>query len=709
MEVQNKQHPSHDEEQVVVIMVPFPCQSYLNQLLELSCLISSYNIPVHYACWGTHIHQVKQRFNGTRNNIDDVNANIIHFHEFPTPPNLSPSPLKSSFHLRQPVASLLQKISRTTRRVIIIHDVVMAYKRQEVPEGLPSMQDSGVTAPELVNLSSLHSDFRSGSIINSCRSIEGPYIDLLEKEHIAADQKQWAIGPLNLYDSINSKGQHKCLEWLDKQAPNSVLYVSFGSTTSMTDEQIKELAIGLEQSEQKFIWVFRHADEGSIFSEDVKRGELPEGYAERMKEVGMVVRDWAPQLQILGHPSTGGFMSHCGWNSCTESISMGVPIATWPMNFDQPINAFLVTNILKVSIPVNQWAQQKELVSSSTVAKAIKTLMASKEGEEMRKKAEELGGATRLSVKEGGDLDSFIAHIKASGSSQDETIQEEREELMVSPTGGIPTSKTAHFLKPTVDSIRVVPSLSLSSKPTISDFKKTQFLDRRYPAEKWKTWVDRLLPLHHHTWKKAEMLFVHYIHKDLGLDYVLMAIGTVGAIVHGSSLPPFLRFFADLVNSFGSNANNIDKMTHEYAFYFLLGLQYGHLHGQISGWIWTGERQSTKMRIKYLEAALNQDIPFFDTEVRTSDVIFAINIDAVMVQDAISEKLGNFLHYMATFVSGFVVGFTAVWQLALVTLAVVPLIAVIGGVHTTTLAKLSSKSQEALSEAGNIAEQVKED
>ncbi|KAJ4973433.1 hypothetical protein NE237_006607 [Protea cynaroides] len=47
------------------------------------------------------------------------------------------------------------------------------------------------------------------------------------------------------------------------------------------------------------------------------------------------------------------------------------------------------------------------------------------------------------------------------------------------------------------------------------------------------------------------------------LDYVLMAIGTVGAIVHGCSLPLFLRFFADLVNSFGSNADNIDKMTQE--------------------------------------------------------------------------------------------------------------------------------------------------
>ncbi|OVA06958.1 ABC transporter [Macleaya cordata] len=195
------------------------------------------------------------------------------------------------------------------------------------------------------------------------------------------------------------------------------------------------------------------------------------------------------------------------------------------------------------------------------------------------------------------------------------------------------------------------------------------------------------------------------------LDYVLMAIGTLGAIVHGCSLPLFLRFFADLVNSFGSNTNNIDKMMDEvlkYAFYFLVvgAAIWASSWAEISCWMWTGERQSAKMRIKYLEAALNQDVQYFDTEVRTSDVVFAINTDAVIVQDAISEKLGNFIHYMATFVTGFIVGFTAVWQLALVTLAVVPLIALIGGVHTTTLSKFSTKSQESLSQAGNIVEQT---
>ncbi|CAO2824302.1 unnamed protein product [Amaranthus hypochondriacus] len=196
-----------------------------------------------------------------------------------------------------------------------------------------------------------------------------------------------------------------------------------------------------------------------------------------------------------------------------------------------------------------------------------------------------------------------------------------------------------------------------------------------------------------------------------GLDYILMGIGSLGAFVHGCSLPLFLRFFADLVNSFGSYANNPDKMMQEvlkYAYYFLVvgAAIWASSWAEIACWMWTGERQSTKMRIKYLEAALSQDIQYFDTQVRTSDIVFAINTDAALVQDAISEKLGSFIHYLATFVTGFVVGFTAVWQLALVTLAVVPLIAVIGGIHTTTLAKLSSKSQGAMSQAGNIVEQT---
>ncbi|KAF3628835.1 hypothetical protein FXO38_28016 [Capsicum annuum] len=110
------------------------------------------------------------------------------------------------------------------------------------------------------------------------------------------------------------------------------------------------------------------------------------------------MRDWAPQLEILAHPSTGGFMSHCGWNSCIESISMGVPIAAWPMHSDQPRNALFITQGLKIGMSVREWERRNEVVPAKTIEKVVRTLMASPEGEAMKRKATALKEAVKLSV-----------------------------------------------------------------------------------------------------------------------------------------------------------------------------------------------------------------------------------------------------------------------------------------------------------------------
>lgn len=95
---------------------------------------------------------------------------------------------------------------------------------------------------------------------------------------------------------------------------------------------------------------------------------------------------------------------------------MGVPMATWPMHSDQPHNALLVTKVLKIGVVVKDWTRCDELVESLTIEKAVKELMASNEGEEIRKRAVELGTAVKRSVAEGGDthreFDDFIAHIR---------------------------------------------------------------------------------------------------------------------------------------------------------------------------------------------------------------------------------------------------------------------------------------------------------
>ena len=260
--------------------------------------------------------------------------------------------------------------------------------------------------------------FESGRLYNTSRLIDGRYVDLLEKISVNNDMKHFVIGPLNPVEvkGKTERQRHWCLDWLDRQKQDSVIYVSFGSSTSLSYEQIRELATGLETSEQNFLWVLRNCDAGDIFTESgVEKPELPQGYEERVKNRGIVVQDWAPQLDILAHTSTGGFMSHCGWNSCIESISMGVPIVAWPMHSDQPKNSIFLRDVLKICLLVRKWEKRDELVRWDVVENCVSRLMVSKEGEEMRRRANELGRKVRDSVEIGGtsylERDSFITHI----------------------------------------------------------------------------------------------------------------------------------------------------------------------------------------------------------------------------------------------------------------------------------------------------------
>ncbi|KAI7729530.1 hypothetical protein M8C21_008987 [Ambrosia artemisiifolia] len=458
-----------NQNSVVVVMIPLPLQGHLNQLLHLSRIISAHNVPVHFVCTTAHGRQVRLRLQGWNPNA----VSTIFFHDLPIPPFACPPPnpnstnkfpshlqplCEAATHLRDPVTSLLRKLSPTTKRLVIIHDSLMStvvqdfislpnaesytfhsvsafstalYTSKKVGEQIRELIESkGVTEYDLSFDGCFTSDFKefmsvqheyaklsSGRIYNTCRVIERPILELLETDARSRNKLLWALGPFNPLE-LKRKDDgpiQRCLNWLDKQASNSVIFVSFGTTTSFSLEQITEIAIGLEKSDQKFVWVVREADKGDVFNGNIIHVELPKGFEERVKDQGFVLREWAPQLDILVHPAVCGFMSHCGWNSCVESMSMGVPIAAWPMHSDQPNNAFLVTNILKIGILVKDWCRREEVVMSAAVENAVRTLMGTNEGEEMRERAVSLGQEIRKYVLGNGvtqtEVGSFIAHI----------------------------------------------------------------------------------------------------------------------------------------------------------------------------------------------------------------------------------------------------------------------------------------------------------
>ncbi|GJN27392.1 hypothetical protein PR202_gb15412 [Eleusine coracana subsp. coracana] len=195
------------------------------------------------------------------------------------------------------------------------------------------------------------------------------------------------------------------------------------------------------------------------------------------------------------------------------------------------------------------------------------------------------------------------------------------------------------------------------------------------------------------------------------LDWLLMAAGSAGAVVHGAAMPVFFLLFGELVNGFGKNQHNLRRMTDEvskYSLYFVyLGLVVcASSYLEIACWMYTGERQVGALRQRYLEAVLRQDVGFFDTDARTGDVVFSVSTDTLLVQDAIGEKVGNFIHYLATFLAGLVVGFVSAWRLALLSIAVIPGIAFAGGLYAYTLTGLTSKSRDSYANAGIIAEQA---
>ncbi|KAF7829207.1 ABC transporter B family member 2-like [Senna tora] len=194
-------------------------------------------------------------------------------------------------------------------------------------------------------------------------------------------------------------------------------------------------------------------------------------------------------------------------------------------------------------------------------------------------------------------------------------------------------------------------------------------------------------------------------------DYVLMAIGSIGACVHGASVPVFFIFFGKLINVIGLAYLFPKEASHQVAKYSLdfVYLSIAILFSswtEVACWMHTGERQTAKMRMAYLRSMLNQDISLFDTEASTGEVISAISSEIIVVQDALSEKVGNFLHYISRFIAGFTIGFVRVWQISLVTLSIVPLIALAGGLYAYVTIGLIAKVRKAYVRAGEIAEEV---
>ncbi|KAJ4963778.1 hypothetical protein NE237_023717 [Protea cynaroides] len=201
----------------------------------------------------------------------------------------------------------------------------------------------------------------------------------------------WTIGPIRTkLKQEKGRNQDFCVEWLNNHEPCSVLYISFGSQSTISASQMMQLAMALEASGKNFIWVVRPPIGYDMNSEFKAEEWLPEGFEDRMRKInrGLLVRKWAPQMEILSHRSTCAFLSHCGWNSVMESLSHGVPIIGWPLDAEQFYNSKLLEEEVGVCVEVARGTSCE--ISHEHIREEIELVMCDGEnnrGKEIRRRA----------------------------------------------------------------------------------------------------------------------------------------------------------------------------------------------------------------------------------------------------------------------------------------------------------------------------------
>lgn len=198
------------------------------------------------------------------------------------------------------------------------------------------------------------------------------------------------------------------------------------------------------------------------------------------------------------------------------------------------------------------------------------------------------------------------------------------------------------------------------------------------------------------------------------LDIAILICSAILSAASGAAMPVmtiifggFQKVFQDYVALGTLTFDEFKTESAQFVLYFVY-LAIGSFfatYGSTLGFLYTGEHISTKIRQRYLEACLRQNIGFFD-KLGAGEITVKITADANRIQDGISEKLSLLVSSVATLVAAFLIAFLHSWKLTLILSSAPVAILINTAICTKYIVKFSIPMAMAAAKGGSLASEA---